>query len=84
MQGLRILDEIRWHDHWSSEVGQKLEVKDSSNDLYVFDPRHSREDILSVLKDVPAELFQIFEVVEAPEEDCDYLADSGQCYKKIH
>lgn len=83
MQGLRILDEIRWHDHWSSEIGQKLKVRDSSNDLYVFDPQHGKEDILSVLKDVPEGLYQLFEVVEAPEEDCDYMADSGQCYRKI-
>lgn len=84
MQGLRILDEIRWHEHWSSEIGQKLNVRDSSNDLYIFDPRHSKEDVLSVLNDVPTELYQLFEVAEAPEEDCDYMADSGQCYRKVH
>lgn len=84
MHGLRILDEIRWHDHWSSEIGRKLEIRDSSNDLYVFGRRHSREEILSVLKDVPEGLYQLFEIVEAPEEDCDYLADSGQCYRKVH
>lgn len=82
MLGLLIRDEIRWHDRWSAEIGKKLIVKDSTNDMYVFDERHSREDILAILKEAPPELYQLFEVENAPEEDCDYIADSGQCYRK--
>jgi hypothetical protein len=85
MQGLQIQDTIRWHDKWSSEIGRRLKVKDITNDMFVFDEKHSREDILAVLKEVPEDLYQIFEVVENPsEEDCDYMADSGLCYRKIH
>ena len=82
MLGLKIRDEIRWHDRWSAEIGRQLQVKDSTNDLYIFDERHSRKDILSILKEAPDELYELFEVREAPEEDCDYMADSGRCYSR--
>jgi hypothetical protein len=85
MLGLIIRDEIRWHDKWSAEIGKKLTVKDSSNDMYVFDEKHSREDILAILKEAPPDLYQLFELENAPDEDCDYMGDSGQCYRKtIH
>jgi hypothetical protein len=84
MKGLRIQDKIRWHDRWSSEIGRRLKVRDSSNDLYIFDEQHGRGDILAVLHEVPEELYQLFEVTEAPEEECEYLTDSGRCYKKTH
>ncbi len=84
MKALQILDEIRWHDHWSADIGRNLDVKDSTKDLYVFEDRHSREDILRILKDVPDDLYRLFELEEAPEEDCDYMADSGTCYRRVH
>jgi hypothetical protein len=84
MLGLKIKDEIRWHDRWSAEIGRKLEVFDSTNDMYIFDQRYSREDILKILGEVPEDLYQIFEVEGAPEENCDYMADSGRCYRRIH
>ena len=40
------------------------------------------KDILSILKEAPDELYELFEVREAPEEDCDYMADSGRCYSR--
>jgi hypothetical protein len=84
MKGLLIRDELRWHDHWSSEIGRRLAVRDSTKDLYIFDDRTSREDILTVLKEVPEDLYQLFDIEEAPEADCDYMADSGRCYRKQH
>jgi hypothetical protein len=84
MQVLMIQDELRWHDRWSSKIGRKLQVKDSTHRMFVFDEQHTREDILSVLSDVPADLYRLVELEEAPEESCEVLADSGKCYKKIH
>lgn len=84
MKGLLIKDELRWHDHWSSAIGEKLTVKDSSNNLFIFDGRHTREEILNVIGDAPEELYQIFDLEEAPEEECDFMADSGLCYRKLH
>jgi hypothetical protein len=46
MQVLMIQDELRWHDRWSSEIGRKLRVKDSTHHMFVFDEHHTREDIL--------------------------------------
>ena len=80
MLGLKILDEVRWHDRWSSEIGRRLQVKDSSNDFFIFDERHSREEILHLLKDAPDDMFSLFEVAESPQKDCDFQTDSGRCY----
>lgn len=84
MLGLIIRDEVRWHDRWSTEIGKTLTIKDSSDNLYIFDEQHKREDVLAILQDAPQELYQLLEVENAPEEECDYLADSGQCYRRIH
>jgi len=83
MQVLMIKDELRWHDRWSSEIGRRLQVRDSTDHIFVFDDKHTREDILSVLAGVPTELYRLVEVEEAPEETCEILADSGKCYKKL-
>ncbi len=80
MLGLKIYDGVRWHDRWSSEIGRRLMVKDSTNDFYIFDERHSREEILELLKEVPDDLFGLFEIEETPAENCDFQADSGRCY----
>lgn len=84
MLGMRIQDKLRWHERWSSAIGERLRVKDSSDDLFIFDAAHNRDEILGVLREVPGDLFELFNVAEAPEEDCDYLADSGRCYRKTH
>lgn len=84
MQVLVIQDELKWHDRWSSEIGRRLSVKDSTHHMFVFDERHSREDILTVLAEVPAELYRLVEVEEAPEESCEVQADSGKCYRETH
>jgi hypothetical protein len=83
MQALIIKDKLRWHDKWSSDIGQKLDVKDSTNDMFIFDQKYSREDILAVLEAVPQDMYQILEVTEAPEEDCHYMGDSGQCFRRF-
>lgn len=84
MKGLLIQDEIRWHETWSAEIGRRLRVKDSSNNLFIFDEGTSREEILKVLGDAPEACYQLFELEAAPEEDCDFMGDSGACYRKIH
>ena len=82
MQALMILDKVRWHDHWSAEIGRQLKVLDSTSDLFIFDPAHSRDDIAILLKEAPENLYRLFTVEEAPAEDCDFQADSGQCYRR--
>lgn len=82
MLGLIIRDEVRWHDRWSSEIGRRFSVKDSTDNMYVFDERHSREEILSVLRDAPEDVFQLLDLQEAPEENCDFMLDSGRCYSR--
>jgi len=84
MQVLLIEDELRWHARWSSEIGRRLRITDSTHHMLVFDKRHTRADILSVLNGVPENLYRLVEVEETPEENCEIQADSGKCYKKLH
>ena len=84
MTGLRINDSVRWHDSWSAEIGRRLQVLDSSNDLLIFDPRYGRDEILEIIKEAPTDLYQLIDLEEAPETDCDFMADSGRCYRKLH
>lgn len=84
MKALLIQDELRWHDRWSAEIGRRLAVRDSTNDLYIFADNISREDILRVLGEVPEDLYQLFDIEEAPDSECDYMADSGRCYRRLH
>jgi hypothetical protein len=83
MVGLKILDEVRWHDLWSSEIGKRLSVLDSSNDLFIFAEQHSEGELLALLEGVPKDLYQVLELDDAPEEDCDFMGDSGRCYRRL-
>ena len=84
MKGLLIKDEIRWHDHWSSELGKQLETRDSSNNLIIFAEKHGNEDILAIIAEAPEESYQILDLEQASEEECDFMADSGLCYRQLH
>lgn len=84
MTGLRINDSVRWHDSWSAEIGRRLHVHDSSNDLLIFDPGCGRDEIMDVIRSAPTDLYQLIDLEEAPESDCDFLADSGRCYRRLH
>ena len=84
MKALLITDELRWHKDWSSRLGTHLQTKDSSNNLLIFGSNCSEEDILKVIAKAPREIYRILDLEEAPEEDCDFLGDSGACYRKLH
>jgi len=84
MQVLLIEDELRWHERWSSEIARRLRITDSTHHMLIFDEKHSRADILTVLQEVPENLYRLVEVEETPEENCELLADSGKCYKEVH
>lgn len=83
MLGLIIRDQVRWHNRWSSEIGRRFSVLDSTNNIYVFDDRHSRDEIESVLGEAPSDIYQFVTLQEAPEEGCDFLLDSGRCYVRV-
>ncbi len=82
MLGLVIRDEVRWRDSWSSEIGKQLDVVDSTDNMYIFDERHSKDDILAIIGKAPQDLYELFELETAPPDSCDYLLDSGRCYNK--
>lgn len=84
MKALLIKDELHWHQGWSSKLGTMLDTKDSSNNLLIFAENCSEENILKILGEAPRDIYQIVDLEDAPEEDCDFMADSGACYRKLH
>lgn len=84
MKALLVKNELHWHKDWSSRLGTELETKDSSNNLLIFGRNCTEEDIRKIIGRAPGEIYQILDLEEATEEDCDFMADSGTCYRKLH
>jgi hypothetical protein len=82
MLGLLIKDQLRWQDSWSVEFGKRLKIRDSTDDLFVFDDLCTREEILAVIGKGSEDVYELFEVEAAPRDQCDYMADSGQCFNR--
>lgn len=82
MKALIVKDELNWRDHWSVELGKNLEISDSTNNVLVFKDKYSEKDIRDIVSDAPDELFEIVDLEEASKESCDFMADSGTCYRK--
>ncbi|OHB33935.1 MAG: hypothetical protein A2X84_05795 [Desulfuromonadaceae bacterium GWC2_58_13] len=83
MKALLIKDEVLWNEESSSKLGTALDIKDSSNNLLIFSDALSEADILKVIDKTPRESYQLLDLEEAAEEDCDFMADSGLCYRKL-
>ncbi len=84
MTGLTIKNEIHWHRMWSSEIGEKLPIKDSTRGLFIFDNTLSLGEIREALEDIPADAYNLIEVEEVAEDQCEFRADSGTCYRTVH
>ncbi|WP_305045671.1 hypothetical protein [Geoalkalibacter sp.] len=82
MNGLIIKNEIYWHPSWSSDIGRRLSIEDSTKGLFVFAPELSREDILTKLQDIPSDSFSLIELEEVSEKECEFMGDSGRCYRR--
>ncbi len=52
--------------------------------MIIFDERHTEEEILAVVGEAPKDVYQVFDLEEAPQDYCDFMGDSGQCYKKLN
>lgn len=84
MKAILITDELRWHRDWSSRLGTRLDTKDSSNNLLIFEKNCTEEDILRIIARAPRDIYRILDLEEAAEEDCDVMGDSGACYRNLH
>ncbi len=82
MLGLLIKDKIRWQDKWSAEFGQRFNIHDSTDNLFIFEDECTKEEIIAVIGKVPEGIYDLFEVEAAPKDHCDYMADSGQCFDR--
>jgi hypothetical protein len=84
MKGLLIKNRVSWRDCWSAEIGKKLRVMDSTYDLLIFDESHDTTDILAIIGEAPTSCYQILELEAASQDLCDFVADSGKCYRRLN
>ena len=83
MKALLIKDELVWHDSTSVALGAHLDISDSSNNLLIFGEGNNERDIMNLIGDVSDEAYQLLEVEQVPEDECEFMADSGICYRRI-
>jgi len=83
MKGLLIKNRVSWRDCWSAEIGKNLRVMDSTYDLLIFDESHDTADILEIIGEAPTSCYQILELEAASQDLCDFVADSGKCYRRL-
>ncbi len=83
MKGLLITDKLHWHDAWSVRMGQTLKIEDSSNNLFIFPENLPAQALKTTLADIPEERYRLMDLEPARDEDCDFMADSGRCYRKV-
>ena len=83
MKALLIKDEIIWCDSSSAALGAHLDIIDSSDNMLIFQDGHTEKDILTIIRDEPENAYQLLELETVPEAECEFLADSGTCYRQI-
>jgi hypothetical protein len=83
MKALLIEDELVWRDSSSVALGAQLDISDSSNNMLIFENNNTEQDILNLISDVSENAYRLLDLEKAPEEDCEFLADSGICYRQI-
>lgn len=84
MKALLITNELHWSHRWSSELGAHLNMRDSSNTMLIFEDGCKEQDILALIADAPKNLYRIVDLEQAAEEDFEFMADSGTCYRQLH
>jgi len=81
MYSLKIVDQTYWRDSWSARIGQTLNIKNSTYNLFVFDEGTEKEEISRALEGIPAEAYELFRIHPSGPDSCELDTDSGQCYE---
>jgi hypothetical protein len=84
MKTLLIKNKFMWRDSASAALGEQLDVSDSSYNMLIFTEDNTEKDILDIISDVPKDAYQLFDLEKAPEDEYEYMADSGTCYRQPH
>ena len=84
MKALIIKNELLWNPELSRKLGEKFAISDSSNNLLIFADNRRERDIQKVIGQASKDSYQIVDLVESVDEECDFMADSGTCYRKLH
>ena len=82
MKTLLIEDKLMWRDSASAALGEQLDISDSSYNMLIFKDGNTENDILNIISDVPEDAYRLLDLEKAPEDECEYLADSGICYRQ--
>ena len=83
MKALLIKNELVWRDSSSVALGAQLDIMDSSDNLLIFKEGNTEQDILNIISDEPKNAYQLLDLETVPETECEFMADSGTCYRQI-
>ena len=84
MKALLIKDELVWRNSSLAALGAHLDISDSSNNMLIFKDGSTEQDILSLISDVPKRAYRLLDLEAVPETECEFMADSGICYRQSH
>lgn len=82
MYGLRIVDETYWRNNWSAQLGEQLNILNSTYNLLVFGEGTKRSEILTAIKDVPRAAYELVKIHPTTSGNCELWTDNGQCYAR--
>ncbi len=84
MKALVIRNDLLWNQDISRRLGEKFDIRDSSNNLLIFSDGRRERELLKVIGNISKDSYQIVDLVESPDGECDFMADSGICYRRLH
>lgn len=82
MHALLIKNQKLWPDSKSSSLGRHLRIVDSTDNLLVFAPECSEQEILDLVNPVHQNAYQLLKLKQSADSQCEFLADSGLCYSR--
>ena len=83
MKALMIKNKLSWRDSSSVALGRHLDIVDSSDNLLIFKESNSEKEILNIIGKVSGKSYQLLDLELTSEEECEFMADSGTCYRQI-
>ena len=83
MKALLIKDELVWGRR-STDLGANFTFNDSSNNMLIFAKNTPEKDIRKIIGKAPHSAYQLLDLEEVSEAECEFMADSDTCYRQIH
>lgn len=80
---LLIKDKLIWRDSSSAALGAHLDIMDSSDNMLILKDGNTENDLLNIISEESENAYQLLDLEAVPEAECEFMADSGICYRQI-